>query len=73
MDKNKIYRGIIASSGNKNLELRKVMLVALDNINAEHKFGEVCDTDRFRIASLMALAWQAGQRYGYAESIEDDT
>ena len=73
MDSNQFYRGIVACSTEPNLSLRKVMLVALDNINAEHKFGEVCDTDRFRIASLMALAWQAGQRYGYAESIEDDT
>ena len=73
MDSNKIYKGIVASSGNKNFELRKVMLVALDNINAEHKFGHICDTDRYRIASLMALTWQAGRRYGQAESIEDIT
>ena len=73
MDSNKIYKGIVASSGNKNLELRKVMLVALDNINAEHKFGHLYDTDRYRIASLMALTWQAGRRYGQAESIEDIT
>jgi hypothetical protein len=73
VDSNHIYSGIVACSKEKNLGLRKVMLVALDNINAEHKFGEVCDTDRFRIASLMALTWQAGRRYGQAESIEDIT
>jgi hypothetical protein len=49
------------------------MLVTLDNINAEHKFGEICNSDRYRIASLMALTWQAGRHYGQAESIEDNT
>lgn len=73
MDKNKIFRGIVASSGSKNLELRKVMLVTLDNINAQHKFGEICNSDRYRIASLMALTWQAGRHYGQAESIEYDS
>ena len=63
MDKNEVYKGIAKCSGHKDRELRKLMLVALDNINTTHQIKRPPNSERERTASLMALTWEAGRQY----------
>ena len=72
VDKNEVYIGIVRCTAHKDIELRRVMLRVLEEINTTHSIPAPESKDLARTASLMALAWEAGRHYNTTQDLFTD-